>query len=172
MRINVVGTSGSGKSTFSRRIAKKLNVPYIEMDSLFWQANWIESTDEEFFPKVKKAIAGENWILDGNYSRTNYIKWERVNMVVFLDLAFHIVLYRIISRSLIRGYKRQELWSGNKESIWRTLFTHESMIWYVIKTFYRNRKRYTSLFNNTDSSQIQFIRLRSKKDVEDFILTL
>ena len=172
MRINVVGTSGSGKSTFSKRIAKKLNIPYIELDSLFWKANWIESTDEEFFPKVKESIAGESWILDGNYSRTKDIKWERVQMVVFLDLPFHIVLYRIISRSLIRGYKRQELWSGNKESLWWTLFTRESMIWYVIKTFYRNRKRYTGLFNSTDSSQIQFIRLRSKKDVEDFILRL
>ena len=51
MRINVIGTSGSGKSTFSKRIANKLNIPYIELDALFWNANWIESTDEEFFPK-------------------------------------------------------------------------------------------------------------------------
>ena len=52
MRINVIGTSGSGKSTFSERIAKKLNIPYIELDALFWNANWTESTNEEFFPKV------------------------------------------------------------------------------------------------------------------------
>ena len=174
MRINVVGTSGSGKSTFSRRIAKKLNVPYIEMDSLFWQANWIESTDEEFFPKVKEAIAGDSWILDGNYSRTKDIKWERVQMVVFLDLPFHIVLYRIISRSLINGYKRQELWSGtgNKESIWRTLLTRDSMIWWVVKTFHKNRKRYTALFDKMKNSKIQFVRLRSETEVEGFISQL
>lgn len=36
MKINVVGTSGSGKSTFSRRLAAQLAIPYIEMDALFW----------------------------------------------------------------------------------------------------------------------------------------
>ena len=31
-RINVVGTSGSGKSTVSRALAEKLNLPYVEQD--------------------------------------------------------------------------------------------------------------------------------------------
>ena len=172
MRINVIGTSGSGKSTFSERIAKKLNIPYIELDALFWNANWTESTDEEFFPKIQKAVVEEDWVLDGNYSRTQDIKWQRVQMVVFLDLPFRIVLYRIVSRSLIRGYKGQELWAGNKESIWKHLFTRESMIWWVMKTFHKNRKRYTSLFDRMKNSKIQFVRLRSKKEVEDFISQL
>ncbi|MBT4141869.1 MAG: adenylate kinase, partial [Chloroflexi bacterium] len=30
MRINVIGTSGSGKSTFSKQLAQKLDCPYIE----------------------------------------------------------------------------------------------------------------------------------------------
>ena len=34
-RINVVGTSGSGKSTFSKKLASKLNCPYIELDQIF-----------------------------------------------------------------------------------------------------------------------------------------
>ena len=32
MNINVVGTSGVGKSTLARRLAQILSVPYIEMD--------------------------------------------------------------------------------------------------------------------------------------------
>ena len=47
MRINVIGTSGSGKSSFSKRLAEKLDVPYIELDALHWKPNWTESTDEE-----------------------------------------------------------------------------------------------------------------------------
>ena len=41
-RINVVGTSGSGKSTFSQVLANKLNYPYLEMDAMFWKPNWQE----------------------------------------------------------------------------------------------------------------------------------
>ena len=54
MRINVVGTSGSGKSAFAKSIAQKYRVPYVQLDELHWKPNWEESSDEEFFPKVEK----------------------------------------------------------------------------------------------------------------------
>ena len=63
-RINVIGTSGSGKSTVSRQIAKKLNLPYVELEALCWQSNWTELTDEKFFSKVKTALSGDGWVLD------------------------------------------------------------------------------------------------------------
>ena len=47
-RINVVGTSGSGKSHFSSRLAAKLGVPYIEMDAVFWLPNWQHLELEDF----------------------------------------------------------------------------------------------------------------------------
>ena len=72
MRINVVGTSGSGKSTFAKSIAKKFNAPYVQLDELHWKPNWEESSDEEFFPKLEKALLSDMWILDGNYTRTIY----------------------------------------------------------------------------------------------------
>ena len=172
MRINVIGTSGSGKSTLSKRIAKKLDIPYIELDALFWKSNWTESKDDEFFPKIEKAVSGEDWVLDGNYSRTQHIKSKRTQMVVSLDLPFHVVLYRIASRSLIRGFKGTELWSGNKETIWKHLFTRDSMIWWVIKTFHKNRERYISLYDQAEYSHINFVRLRSSKEVEYFISQL
>ena len=34
-RINVVVCSGTGKSTFSQRLAKLKDIPYLEMDQLF-----------------------------------------------------------------------------------------------------------------------------------------
>ena len=70
MRINVLGTAGSGKSTFSKLIAEKLSVSYIQMDELFWKPNWRESSDEELFPKLEKALSSDDWVLDGNYTRT------------------------------------------------------------------------------------------------------
>lgn len=54
MKINVIGTSGSGKSTFSRKLSRKINHSYIEMDELHWKSDWIESNTEDFFEKLKK----------------------------------------------------------------------------------------------------------------------
>ena len=169
MRINVVGTSGSGKSTFSKRIAEKLNIPYIQLDELFWKPNWTESSDEELFPKLEKALSSNEWVLDGNYPRTIAVKWKRVQMVVYLDLPFHIVLYRIIKRSLIRAFKNEELWAGNRETIWKQLFTRDSIILWTLKTFHTNRERFEVNSKNPEYSSIKFVRLCSRKEAEDFV---
>ena len=75
MRINVIRTRGSGKSTLARQLATSLRIPYLEMDQLFWKPNWEEPSDEEFLPKLEKALAAKAWVLDGNYSRTTALKW-------------------------------------------------------------------------------------------------
>ena len=169
MRINIVGTSGCGKSTVGKHIAERLNVPYIQLDELFWKPNWAESTDEELYPKLEKALSADEWVLDGNYNRTTPIKWKRVQMVVYLDLPFHIVLYRIIRRSLLRGIRNEELWHGNKETLWKHLFTRDSMILWTIRRFSMNRKRYTELFEKPEYSHIKFVRLCSDKEVNNFV---
>ena len=51
-RINVIGTSGSGKSTFAKELAKQLEINYIEMDALNWLPNWQEADPDKFFRKA------------------------------------------------------------------------------------------------------------------------
>ena len=63
-RINVVGTTGSGKSTFSRALANELGYRYIQLDELFWKPHWQESGDDEFFAKIKQALHTDHWVLD------------------------------------------------------------------------------------------------------------
>ncbi len=169
MRINVVGTSGSGKTTFARQIAEKRDIPYVEMDALFWKPNWTKSTDEEFFPRLEQALSSDDWVLDGNYQRTQPIKWRRVQTVVYLDLPFRVVLYRMIRRCLVRGLKREELWAGNRETLWKHLFTRESMILWTVSSFPKLRRRYATAFAMPEHSHIRFVSLRSRKEVADFI---
>ena len=172
MRINVLGTSGSGKTSVAKRIAKKLNIPYVELDELFWKPNWTESTDEELFPKLEEALSVDGWVLDGNYTRTIPIKWKRCQMVMYLDLPFHLVLYRIIKRSLLRSFKNEELWAGNKETIWKLFFTRDSIILWALKMFFTNRKRFAINSKNPEYSHIKFVRLGSNKEIESFVTQL
>ena len=168
MRINIIGTAGSGKSTFSKQIAEKLKIPYIELEALAWKSNWTEVTDEELFSKLERHLSSDDWVLDGNYPQTLHIKWKKCQMVVYLDMPFHIIFYRLLRRTLIRIFTREELWAGNKETFWRQFFTRDSVIWWGLSNFFPKRRYYLIDSKNPKYSHIKFVRLRSQKDVEHF----
>ncbi|MFM2331632.1 MAG: hypothetical protein RIQ74_455, partial [Pseudomonadota bacterium] len=54
--INVIGTTGSGKSTFARQLAQKQQLQYIELDNLLWLDNWQESSNKALLIKLKIAV--------------------------------------------------------------------------------------------------------------------
>ncbi len=47
-RIVVVGSTSSGKSTLAKQLPEKLGADFIELDALYWEANWVEAPDEVF----------------------------------------------------------------------------------------------------------------------------
>jgi hypothetical protein len=69
VRVNVKGISCSGKSTFSRELAERLSVPYLELDAVHHGPNWTEASAEELQARVREfmASAHEGWVIDGNY---------------------------------------------------------------------------------------------------------
>lgn len=170
-KINVVGTSGSGKSTFSKRLSQILNIPYLEMDKIFWGPNWYWPSDEEFFGKLKQALQADAWLLDGNYTRTIPIKWEKVEMVVWLDYPFAITLLRALKRAIRRAWTQEELWegTGNRESFRKSFFSKDSIILWTIKTHHQVRKKYENNMQDPKYSHIKFVRLKSDAEVEFFL---
>lgn len=170
-KINIVGTSGSGKSTFAKRLAQRLNYPYIEMDSLFWQPNWQGLDDAVFFPLLEEKLSRETWVLDGNYNRTLAIKWKDADTVIWIDYSFSRTLFQALKRALSRSLSGKELWpgTGNKEKFSTSFFSRESIIWWTIKTFKSNRQRYLKAFEHPDYQHIQFIRLTDPKKTQAFL---
>ncbi len=173
-KINVVGTSGSGKSTFSKRLSQILEIPYIEMDQIFWGPNWYWPSDDEFFAKLKKELQRDQWVLDGNYTRTIPIKWENVDTVVWLDHSFTTTLFRAVKRAIHRSLSKEEIWesTGNRESFRKSFFSKDSIIWWTIKTHKQVRKKYEKCMIDPQFSHIKFVRLRSDLEVEKFLANL
>lgn len=170
-RINVVGTSGSGKSTFARELAGLLSLPCHEMDRMFWKAGWQPSSDDELFRKVLEATSRSKWVLDGNYTRTLPIKWKEVQLVIWLDFSFARTVLRVIERTIRRAWTREELWpgTGNRESLGEAFLSKKSIIWWAIKTHRSNRRKYSSFVAAPAYSHIRFIRLSSPADAASFL---
>ena len=173
-RINVIGTSGSGKSTFSRRLSAKLNYPYLEMDKMFWKANWVESSNEEFFAKLKHHVSQPTWVLDGNYNKTVSIKWAEVDTIIWIDYSLLRTVYQAIKRAITRSINKQELWqgTGNIETIRKSFFSKKSIILWTLKTYKKNRIRYQALFDDPRYQHIHFVRLTSPKMATKFLKEL
>ena len=88
-RVNVKGTSGSGKSTFGEELARRLDVPYVELDALHHGPNWSEPTAEEFTARAREAMDGapDGWVIDGNYeSKLGDTVLGAADTIVWLDL--------------------------------------------------------------------------------------
>lgn len=170
MRINVIGTSGSGKTTFGRQLAEVLDLPFLEMDALFWGPDWSFPDDPEMFSRLEAALQGEDWVLDGNYTRTRKIKWARVDAVVWLDYSFPRTLSQAVSRALSRTFSGEELWpgTGNRETF-RKLFSRDSIVLWTIRTYGRNRRRITRWMAAEEYQRITFHRLRSPRAAEAFL---
>ena len=54
-RVLVMGSSGSGKSTFAQRLSAITGLPIVSIDALFWKPGWVESDRDEFRERLEKA---------------------------------------------------------------------------------------------------------------------
>ncbi|MFK8138784.1 MAG: AAA family ATPase [Bdellovibrionales bacterium] len=169
-KIIVIGTTGSGKTTLAKEISTKLKLPHIQLDSLFWKPNWEEASDQEFFSKIRDAIRSDQWVVDGNYSRTQSITLSEADTVVWIDLPFWQTFYQLIFRTLGRIRSKQELWenTGNKESL-KMMFSRDSILLWFFKTYHRNRKKYLKMMSDSSNGEIRFIHLKSNSEKKEFL---
>ena len=162
-RINVIGTSGTGKTTFSRSLAEVLGLPLQEMDRLYWLQDWTDPEEEVFLAKVREAVSGGRWVLDGNYNRTSDIKWASVECVVWLDYPFLTTLRQAVFRAFRRSLTQEEIWpgTGNRESFRKSFLSGDSIILWTLKTYRSNRERYREAMAEAEGRRYRFIRIGS-----------
>lgn len=173
-RVNVVGTSSSGKSTFARRLATILGCPHVELDRLFWKPGWQQATPEEFQHDLRQSLAGDRWIIDGNYNVSQPIQHERLTSVIWLDYSLATTLSRAFRRAIQRSWTGQEVWpdTGNRESFRRNFVSLDSIPLWTLTSFRPNRKKYLTMMQKPELSSIEFIRLRHPRQTETFLQAL
>src|SRR3974390_1101639 len=99
-RILVMGSSGSGKSTFARRLSAITNIPAVSLDALYWKPGWVEGDPEEFRERVTDAANGPRWIMDGNYTSRGAGKLRRQlsDTVIWFDLPRSLCMLGVLRR--------------------------------------------------------------------------
>ncbi|MFL5921116.1 MAG: shikimate kinase [Gaiellaceae bacterium] len=167
-RINVKGTSGSGKTTFGQELARRLELPFVELDALHHGPSWAEPTAEEFRTRVREAIEArpDGWVIDGNYEvKLGDTVLSAADTIVWLDLPLRLKLRRLWHRTSRRIRDDAELWSGNKES-WRGAFWgRESLFAWMLRGHFRHRRQWPRRYG----SDPRFVRLRSVREAREWL---
>ncbi len=171
-RISVVGTSGSGKTTVAGQIAQRLGIPHVELDALHWESNWTEAPIEVFRTRVVQALSGETWAVDGNYGKVRDIVWGRADTVVWLDYTLAVILWQLLRRTVQRSLTQEELWSGNRETLNKALFSRESILLWALKTYRRRKKEYPALLGRPEHAHLKLVHLRSPRETREWLSTL
>ncbi len=170
-RISVVGSPGSGKTTFGRALASSLGIPFVELDAIAHQPGWKELAPAAFEARVIEATSGDAWVVDGNYEVVRDLVWERADTVIWFDLPRRVVMYRVILRTIRRLLTREELWNGNREpltNLYRWDPERNIIRWtWVMYPHYVDR--YSRAMDDPPRPGLRFIRLASGHDARELI---
>ena len=165
-----MGISGNGKTTVSKRLAAKLDVPYVELDAIYHQPGWQQLRLDEFRARVDEVTRGDGWVVDGSYSKfVGDIVLGRADVVVWLDQPLPLVLWRLSRRAIRDIRTKRDLFNGNRQT-WRyAFFARDALIPFAASAHRRRRREWPAWFATFPNLEV--VRLRSPDDVETFMAT-
>ncbi len=165
-RVLVTGMAGSGKSTFSHSLAAKTGMPVVHVDLHFWEPGWVAPSESEWREKQRGLLAGDAWIVDGNYRETLDLRLERADTIVFLDTRWPVCA----GRAFLRGLRKPvgEMPEGCDDSAWRRLRDE----WRLAVAIWRKRRSEPEREHEITSQHGQHAALhvlRSKRAAREFL---
>lgn len=165
-RVAVIGSSCAGKTTFARALAARLHCPHIELDAIHWGPNWTEKPRDVVRREVEHLTQAESWVSCGNYSFLRDVVWTRADTIVWLNYSFPVVWLRALRRTVVRSLQREELWSGNRESLSRALFSRDSILLWILKTYRSRRRENHRLLDSPEYAHHRIIELKRTADAD------
>ncbi len=168
----IIGSAGAGKTTLACQVAQQLGLNHIELDALYWDADWTPASHELFRSRTAAALNGRHWVADGNYSIVRDIVWGRADSIVWLDYPLWLVLWRVWWRTLRRIWGREMLWNGNREHWHNQFFSRDSLFLWIITSHQRRRREYPTLFARPEYAHLHIVRLCSPRATQRWLEAL
>ena len=160
-RISIVGGSGSGKSTLSNILSKELNLPAIHLDAINFNANWVEIDKDERDKIISTKSEEEKWIIDGNYNKTLKERFDKADLIIWLDYSTFMQLKGVLKRYFkTRNNERLEI-PGCKERL------DFNFIKYVAT--YNKKKRHVIVDYLKDVPKEKVLIFKRQKDLNKWL---
>ena len=97
-KVIIIGCPGSGKTTFAEKLHKKTGLPLYNLDAIWHKPDRTHISREDFDARMSEIFAENEWIIDGNYSRTIEMRLMECDTVFLFDLPTEICLQGAVER--------------------------------------------------------------------------
>lgn len=98
-KVAVFGKPGSGKSTFSKKLAASINVPLYQLDSMVYQTNGALVPRAVFDLEHDRILAETDWVIDGfGPISAFYEGLNQADTLIYMDLPYLISYWFVLKR--------------------------------------------------------------------------
>ncbi|MCM1468535.1 MAG: AAA family ATPase [Alistipes sp.] len=101
MKLDIIGSPASGKTTLAREISEKYRIPFYEKDNIVWERT--PNGDKKRSPEerdriFREIIEGENWIVEGSPRKCLKESFAYSDYIILLDVNTCTRLFRVFRR--------------------------------------------------------------------------
>ncbi|MCD2225681.1 AAA family ATPase [Listeria cossartiae] len=103
MKIRIIGSVGSGKTTLAKKLSEWQQIDYFETDRIVWkrEATEVRRTDSEKAAVLTNILQNKNWIIEGvhleDWATESFIQ---ADAIIFLDLPKKQIRSQLIKRQI------------------------------------------------------------------------
>jgi len=100
-KIYIVGIVASGKTTLAKKLSRRLNIPYYELDCIVHHKTDMgryKRTPEQQVKVIKDIDNADNWIIEGTYRESCHCLFDMADKIIFLNTPLWKRKYRIFLR--------------------------------------------------------------------------
>lgn len=154
----IFGRSGSGKSSFAYKLSQKIGIALYHLDKYFFVSNWIERDTEEFMKIQNELVSLNQWIIDGNSTRSLETRWQKADLVLYFNFSIYTCLYRSMKRLFFKNKNIDDRAPSCPEKVSFKFFK------YIIT--FSNRVDSKIVFLKNKYPNVKFIEINNDKDLK------
>ncbi|MDU5106257.1 AAA family ATPase [Clostridium sp.] len=158
MKILIFGIVASGKTTLSRNLSLKYNIPCYEGDNIAWGGEGekrYKRSDIEQLNKILDIDKRGNWIIEGVYRESQKCLFDMAEIIIFLDPPLHIRKVRIVTRFI-----KQKI--GIEKCNYEPTFEMLKKMFKWTKDFENKRSKYENILLIYEE---KLIRIKNQKEL-------
>ena len=157
----MIGCGGSGKTTVSRELGRRLDLPVRHIDGYYWRGQ--NDPPKEEWPRIHgELVAAEQWVIDGMKIGVLRERLARADTVVFLDLPRRTCFAGVAQRRIeFRGRLHPDLG------------VYDRISWAFIRWIWGfGRRQRPQILALLGECSCRVVVLRSRREVRRFLASL